>query len=254
MKSVRGVWLGVKAWTFAGILFLVSAIAVECAPVGNPGFLPERGRYIVGFELNSLKGRDISHSAFGAQPLDVESGQYLGKIVYGLTDRLSLLAKAGSAELNLWDRNTSTWYKHSSDLAWGGGFKLIFYEDLKLGLSLGGGAQYLTFEPKETTDNRTAEWTEWDGSFFMSVVNNVRESKSLIEPFTLTSTSFHTGVKYSDVNVDWTNGAASGTLEADDNFGYFVGFDFVFSDNYLMGIEARFSDEKAYSAVLGFRF
>ena len=227
---------------------------VECASVGVPGFLPERGRYIMAFEYNTVKGRNLSDASFGTQALDTGSKQYVAKIVYGLSDRISLLAKAGSADLKLWNPNASATYIHSSDLAWGLGVRTVFFEDLKLGLSLGAGAQYFTFEPNVTSDNRTAEWTEWDGSLYMCIVNVVTESKSLVEPFTLTASTFHAGVRYSDAHVDWTYGSTSGTLDADKNFGFFTGFDFVFNDNYILGIEARFSDEKAYSAALGFKF
>jgi hypothetical protein len=247
MKKI-GVYLSV--W----ILVLACAMVVESASEGNPGFIPERGRYIIGFEYGSVKGRNLSDSTFGTQALDTESAQYLTKIVYGLSDRISLLAKVGSADLKLWNPNASVSYSYSGDLAWGGGFRTNFYEDLALGLSLGLGAQYFTFEPKKTSDNRTAEWKEWDGSLYMCMENIVSDATSLVEPFKLSSTSFHAGVRYSDVKVDWTYGSATGQLAADDSFGFFVGFDFVFDENYIMGVEARFSDEKAYSAVLGFRF
>ena len=246
--------LDFRPWAIMGILVLVSTVAIECASVGNPGFLPERGRYIIGFELNSVKGRNLSDTTLGSLALDTESKQYLAKIVYGLSDRISLVAKGGQSEANLWDPNASTTYSHSGDLAWGLGLRTLLYEDLKLGLSFGIGAQYFTFEPKPTSDIRTAEWKEWDGSLYMCIVNVVSEAKSLVEPFVLTASSFHAGMRYSNAEVDWTTSTQSGTLEADDNFGYFVGFDFVFSDNYIMGIEARFKDEKAYSAVLGFKF
>ena len=229
-------------------------LAVECASVGAPGFLPERGRYIVGFEYGSVKGRDLSDSKLGTNALEVESAQYFAKILYGLSDRISLLARIGSSDLKLWNPNTSATYNHSSDLAWGLGLKTIFFEDLGLGLSLGGGAQYFTFEPKKTSDNRTAEWTEWDASLYMVIVNIVSEATSLVEPFTLTSTSFHAGARYSDASVDWTYGGLKGSLQSDESFGFFTGFDFVFNDNYILGIEARFSDESAYTATLGFKF
>jgi len=236
------------------VMVLAFAIFGECASVGNPGFLPEKGRYIMGFEYNSVKGGDLSDSKFGTRPLEPESKQSLAKIVYGLSDRLSILAKVGSSDLVLWNPNASTSYSHSSALGWGAGFRVIFYEDLGLGLSLGGGAQYFTFEPDKTNDNRTAELVQWDSSLFMCIMNRIADADSYVEPFRLTSTSFYTGARYSETQIDWTYGSSSGTLEADDNFGIFAGFDFVFDDNYIMGIEARFSDEKAYSAVLGFRF
>ena len=250
MKRILVVFGIVFAWTFVW----ETSPDVECASIGTPGFLPERGRYIMAFEYDTVRGRPLSDAKFGTQSLDTESKQYYAKIVYGLSDRISLLAKAGSADLKLWNPNATATYTHASDLAWGLGVRTIFFEDLKLNLSLGAGAQYFTFEPNVTSDKRTAEWKEWDGSLYMCIVNVVTEAKSLVEPFTLTSSSFHAGVRYSDANVDWTYGSTSGTLEADDNFGLFTGFDFVFNDNYILGIEARFSDEKAYSAVLGFKF
>ena len=36
-----------------GIVFGYTLV-VECASVGAPGFLPERGRYIIGVEYNSV--------------------------------------------------------------------------------------------------------------------------------------------------------------------------------------------------------
>lgn len=227
---------------------------VECASIGTPGFLPERGRYIIAFEYDTLNSRNFSDAKLGTYALEASSKKYVAKIVYGLSDRISLIAKGGSADLKLWNPNASATYTHSSDPAWGLGVRTVFFEDLKLNLSLGAGAQYFTFEPGKTSDNRTAEWTEWDGSLYMCIVNVITEAKSLVDPFTLTASTFHAGVRYSDAHVDWTYGSSSGTLDADDTFGFFAGFDFVFNDNYILGIEARFSDESAYSAVLGFKF
>lgn len=236
-----------------GIVFGYTLI-VECASVGAPSFLPERGRYIMAVEYNSVNGRDLSDATLGSLLLDTEGKHYVGKVIYGLSDRISIVGKLASSELQLYDQNASSTYNHNSDLGWGLGFRAILYEDLDLGLSLGTGAQYFTFEPKATSAGRTAEWTEWDASIYMSIVNIVSEAKSLVEPFLLTSTAFHAGFRASDASVDWTSGFSSGTLDSDTNFGYFAGFDFVFSDNYILGFEARFSDETAFTTVLGFKF
>jgi hypothetical protein len=230
------------------------ALAVECASVGAPGFLPERGRYIMALEYNSVKGRDFTDPKLGPWSLDTEGKQFIGKVTYGLSDRVSLVAKLGSSELKLWDPNASTGYEHGNDLTWGLGLRTIFYEDPAIGLSIGAGAQYFTFEPKKTSANRTAEWKEWDGSVYMCIANVVAGREALFEPFALTSTSFHAGMRYSDARVEWTSPSQSGKLNSDDNFGYFTGFDFVFNDSYIMGVEARFSDENAYTAVFGFKF
>lgn len=61
-------------------------------------------------------------------------------------------------------------------------------------MSLGAAAQYFTFEAKETTDGRTAEWSEWDGSLYMCLVEIVTEAKRVVDPFVLTSSSLLLGV------------------------------------------------------------
>ena len=43
-----------------GIVFGYTLV-VECASVGAPGFLPERGRYIIGVEYNSVSLNYILH-------------------------------------------------------------------------------------------------------------------------------------------------------------------------------------------------
>ena len=236
-----------------GIVFGYTLV-VECASVGAPGFLPERGRYIIGVEYNSVKGRNLNDPELGTLSLDAGGEGYIGKIVYGLSDRISLVAKVGAPELELWDPNASGAYNHASNLGWGLGIRTILFEDRKFGVSLGAAAQYFTFEPKETTDGRTAEWSEWDGSLYMCLVEIVTEAKHVVDPFVLTSSSLLLGVRASDAKVDWTYGSQSGQLKAADNFGYFVGLDFVFGHSYILGFEARFSDEKAYTSVLGFKF
>ena len=236
----------------AGLALLFTVSAVESASIGGPGFLPEKGRYIIAMEYDSLKSRAFSDSAFCSQSVNAECKQYLAKLVYGLSHRVSLVVKGGSSDMKIWEGNTSK-RSHGGGMAYGLGTKIVFYEDLNLGLNLCGEAQYFSFSPKDS-GTKTAEWKEWDGALFITIVNAITESKSLVEPFSLTAAGFHAGVKYSNANIEWTNGSASGTLESDDTVGFFGGFDFVFNDNYLLGIEARFSDEKAYTAALGFKF
>ena len=236
----------------AGLAFLFAASAVESASIGGPGFFPEKGRYIIAMEYDSLKERAFSDSAFSSQPVNAECKQYLGKLVYGISHRLSLVVKGGSSDMKIWEGNTSK-RSQSGGTAYGLGTKIIFYEDLNLGLNLCGEAQYFAFSPKDS-GTKTAEWKEWDGALFVTIVNIITESESLVEPFSLTSAGFHAGLKYSNADIKWTDGSASGTLECDDTLGFFGGFDFVFNDNYLLGIEARFSDEKVYTAALGVKF
>ena len=232
------------------LLFIVSA--VEAASIGGPGFLPEKGRYVIAVEYDSLKERAFSDSTFSSQSVNAECKQYVAKVVYGLSHRVSVVVKGGSSDLKIWEGTTAK-RSQSGGLAYGLGAKVIFYEDLNLGLNLCGEAQYFSFSPGDS-GSETAKWKEWDGALFVTIVNMITEAESLVEPFSLTSTGFHAGLRYSNANIDWTSGSTSGTLEADDTVGFFGGFDFVFNDNYLLGIEARFSDEKAYTAALGFKF
>jgi hypothetical protein len=235
----------------APIFFALSFCAVsESASVGAPGIQPEDGRFIFGLEYVSVRGRELFDEDFEAQPVDTEALHFLGTVKYGLSDRLKLFGKLGSSDLNLYG---SSLYPHSSDMGWGGGFNFIVFEDLATSMQLIAGAQYYTYEPKEA-ENRSFKWQEWDASLRMLFINYVAESEALVEPFALSHATFYAGMRYSDAKVDWTKGSSSGTLSAEETFGYFAGIDFVFNENYIATIEGRFRDESAYTAAIGFKF
>ncbi len=235
---------------FAVLFVGLSCLLGEAASVGAPGFGPGRGRYIFGLEYVSVKGRALSDEKFEANPVDAEAKHFISRVNYGLTDRLSLSAGLGSSDLTLYGTQL---YPHSGDLGWGLGFDVVLYEDLKMGISLITGAQYYTYAPAEA-DGRTFDWQEWDASMRLLIMNYVADPRELIQPFALTHATFYSGLRYSDVIVDWTRGAESGRLEAEDKFGYFAGIDFVFNDNYIFTVEGRFRDETAYTAGIGFKF
>ena len=235
---------------FVVLTILLSwAYAAECASVANPGFVPEKGRYIVGFEYNSIKERDFSNAG---GLVNAKSKQHLAKITYGVLDNLSLLVKTGSSDLNL--RNPDASIKsYSGDFAWGLGLKTILLEDPSHGLNLLGEAQYLTFESEEI--NNTAQWEELQGSLYVCITNNMDRGGRFLEPFlVLTGMSLNVGARFSDIDVEWMSDSEKGELSADDNFGGFVGLDLEFNNNIIFGIETHFSDEETTSATLGFRF
>ncbi len=229
---------------------LVFCSVSEPASVGAPGILPGHGRFIFGLEYASVRGRTLFDADFEPRPVDTEAKHFLGTVKYGLTDRLMLFGRLGSSDLTIYGQ---TLYPHASDIGWGGGFNFVMFEDLAMNLSLVAGAQYYTYEPNPTED-RSFKWQEWDASMRVLIVNYVADPRALVEPFALTHATFYSGLRYSDVKVDWTQGPHSGTLDAEDNFGYFAGVDFVFDDNYIITIEGRFRDERAYTAALGFKF
>lgn len=236
---------------FLAAFFVLSAsFAAEAMTVGAPGIMPGHGRFIFGMEYVSVRGRTLFDENFEPNPVDTEAKHFMGTVKYGLTDRLMLFGRLGSSDLTVYGQ---TLYPHSSDMGWGGGFNVVLFEDLAMNLSLIAGAQYYTYEPQET-EERSFKWEEWDASMKVLIVNYVADPRALVEPFALTHATFYSGLRYSDVRVDWTRGRNSGTLNAEDTFGYFAGIDLVFDDNYILSIEGRFRDESAYTAALGFKF
>lgn len=233
------------------VLVLQSFPAVtESMTVGAPGIQPGRGRFIFSLDYARVKGRDLFDEDFFSLPVDVEATHFIGTVKYGLSDRVSLFGRVGSSDLTIF---ADTLNPHSSEIGWGGGFNFVMFEDLAMNLSLIAGAQYYTYEPQETGD-RSFKWEEWDASMKVLIVNYVADPRALVEPFALTHATFYSGLRYSDVRVDWTRGRNSGTLNAEDTFGYFAGIDLVFDDNYILSIEGRFRDESAYTAAIGFKF
>ncbi len=239
------------------VLALCAAQMVEPASVGLAGTQPEQGRYLVGIEYNTLKGRPVCDpvdTAIDPAQIDASGNQYIGKFTYGVTNRLAVVVKGGTADLKLWNSETSVAYEHSSGTAGGIGVRGVFYEDLSLGLSLGASAQYFAFSPKDDAYyKRSAKWKEWDGALCLSILNEYVDTTSLIQPFTLTAAGFHVGARYSDVRIDWTTAASEGKLDAKENTGFFTGFDLFFNNRYLLSVEARLNDEKAYTWAFSFK-
>ncbi len=232
-------------------LFVISAVgAAGAATIGAPGIPPGQGRFSFGLEYISVRGRNLSDENFEPRAVDTEALHYLGTVKYGLSERLTLFGRAGSSDLTIYGQEL---YPHSSDMGWGGGFNFVLLEDLSMNLKMLGGAQYYTYEP-DPAEGRSFDWQEWDASMAVLIVNRIDARRPLIEPFALTQTSFYAGGRYSDARVDWTRGADSGTLKAEDNLGYFVGIDLVFNDNYAFSLEGRFRDERAYTAAISFKF
>ncbi len=239
------------SFALLSVLFVVLAcVAAESASVGAPGIQPGRGRFIFGLEYSSMSSREFFDENFSAGIVDTDAAHFLAKMKYGFSDRITLYAKAGSSDLNIYN---STSYPNSSEIGYGAGVDFILFEDLQTGLSLIAGAQYYTYEPKSLPQN-SFKWEEWDASIKMLIVNYVADPMALIEPFALTHATFYSGVRYSDARINWTRGINSGTLVAEDTFGLFVGVDFVFNDNYIITLEGRFRDEEALTAAMGFKF
>ncbi len=238
------------------IMVICAAVAGEAGAisVGVPGRPVLQGRVVSGLEYSSIKDRDLGDPLLGPNKLKTDSRQFFGKLTYGLTDRVTIFGKLGVADLQLWDENQQVLYDHGGDLAYGAGLKVKFYEDLSLGLTLWAGGQYFAFDPSDANGGRSASWVEYQGELGLSLTKTIIEAESLVEPFLLTHTGFHAGLKFSDVNVDWTTPSLGGTMEAMDSVGFFTGFDVLFNDLFLISAELRAGDEMAMAAGLGFLF
>lgn len=232
-----------------------TCLAVQAAPVGLPADLPAAGKYIFGIEANSLQERKLFDEKLGTFIVKADSKQFLAKAVYGLSDRMAGFIKLGQADALLEDPNAAANYNHGGEIAWGLGGKMLLYEDIPIDLRLIGEAQYFNFSPGDaetSSGTRTAKWSEFQFGGYALLTKLSESTHPIIEPFTVTATSFYVGAKYSDVSVDWSTRGSSGTLDADTNLGFFAGVDFTFNDKYTLSLEGRFKDEQAMTIGLNF--
>lgn len=235
------------------ILSLVSGVSsVNAASVG--GKQPDQGKFAAGFEYNQIIKKDVnSNPVLNAEVTD--SKQYLTKIEYGLLGsdlfNWSVFTKLGMADIELKESDTKSPY--DEEFAWGLGSKLVYnLEACKIGVE----GQYFAIDDLSTTrnlgsgDKLDTKWKEWQVSFFAA-------KDFEFENFSLMP---YLGVRYSDLSADtdYYDASAGSTtsydVEADENFGMFVGTDINITENISVNLEGRFIDESAVSVCLAYKF
>ena len=231
-------------------------------------------------------GFSESETFGGSADGEAESNRVFLKATAGLHPQLDVYAKLGMADVDADVEDIE--FEGDFDFGWGLGAKACLFGCGGSGMRIMADAQYLRYEvdgdlelggvdadtvirelllDEPEITNATAsmdsetEVTEWQVAFYAN--------------WTIQQWSPYVGVKYSDIDVENEtdiSGTVSGTdagvpftdvpfsadfdadLEADDNFGIFVGTDFNINSNLSLNIEGRFIDETAGSIGLSWQF
>ncbi len=243
---MRRLLVSVMAVTF---IFGLASV-VNASSVG--GDIPEKGELAVGFETNFMTKREVKDVTQN-QSAELKSNQYLATLAYGLLDRLALKVKLGAGDLRYKDADEKQVTEEG--FLWGIGLDSKVYENEENGLKLLLGAEYFSagdldvksryLDPNDTLTFE--DWREWQISFL------VAKDIARFMPYL--------GVKYSDFEMDykWYDSSAGTTttgkkIEADKNFGVFLGTDYRLGENWKLNLEGRFIDETAMSFAGTYKF
>lgn len=250
---------------FIGMVFVT--ITAYAAPVGNiadpavlsKGLITEEGEvgFIAGTEIDITFDRKFKNQA-----ADTEFNFYGAKIGATIGDKALVYALlgAGDASQEFSILGTTVKWETETDFIWGVGATAIVYEqemegntlrigidgryrraDLEIDKVVIGGTSYSLSDLDTAVDYELNEW-----------------QVALALSYQISNFIPYVGVKYSDVDGE-EKATLSGTVykadvEADDNFGIFVGSSFVINDMASINVEGRFLDEEALTIGANIRF
>ncbi|MCD6402289.1 hypothetical protein J7L36_00320 [bacterium] len=229
-----------------GLSLILISNSIKAASVG--GKQPEQGKFKIGFEYNLITEKDLT----GSPPISggiklTESNQYLAKIEYGILSS-DIYKWSGFVKLGAADRESETAdvkYPFDEEFAYGIGSKFSHNFDL---CTLGIEAQYFFLEDTSMTKSGSIysfeDWKEWQISLF--AMKDFEFENFILTPYL--------GIKYSDLKADGKGGTWEGDVEADENFGVFLGLDLGLTENISLDLEGRFIDEEAFTVGLSYNF
>ncbi|MFQ5780691.1 MAG: hypothetical protein ACE5HN_07885 [Nitrospiria bacterium] len=227
-KVQRGLWIGGLATL---LILQFSALESGAGIIGNP---VSSGRSTT--TLSQL------HLEFDQLELDIDSGtggfdgqstseRILFKGVYGATPFLDISIRFGVSDFETPSR------EFTGDLgpAFGIGFRRTFYE--KGDFRLGAGAQFLTFETRDTGPTPRLRYSEFE-TFVGGALTGLER------------VSAYFGILISKGYGNFRNGP---TIRSNNPFGLFLGGEFQIYDRYYFSGEARVINENALTVSLSYR-
>lgn len=222
-------------------MVVIGAVTVTAAYAGPMGPVrPQMGRWGVEFEA-SIDNRDMEAENNAANQNEAENLNLLGRLSYGLTDRVEVGARLGVSDLDV-DRRAGTTnnFTGSSEFAWGIALGAILYDAGTWNLA--GNANYLAHDD-HTTGGTTVDYSEWN------IGAQIQGKYDMFYPYL--------GVKWSDATLEPTNGNALGTtsdFESENNVGVYVGAGWDLTPNWGGYVEGRFIDETSFGGGIRYTF
>ncbi|MBL4888538.1 MAG: hypothetical protein JKX97_00790 [Candidatus Lindowbacteria bacterium] len=235
---------------FGLVLVAFFVAAVDAAPVVV--IAPAKGKWAASGHVHKLSERNTDLSQTAGSKVDVDYLVYIGRVHYGLSDRVEIYGELGSVSAGLNQTSGTLLFNDistGSELIWGAGIQGILHDakTWNIGMDL----QYLS--TKDLTGPAvggatnglpwTIDWTEWHVAV---------QAQTTIEGFIP-----WVGVKYSDATVEnlRINGAPDPReLEASDNVGVYGGVATMIGDKTAVYVEGRFIDETAFGGGIKYNF
>ncbi len=238
---------------------LVSALAAS-AVAGPMGPVDPTARRIgVEFEASSDR-RPMEWSGNANDHSDAKNINMLGRLSYGVTERVEIYARLGSSTLDVEDGPDATnaatsWFDGSRQFAYGGGFGAVLFGEDRWNLAFQANA--LVHERHTGTTRGSVagtvndyDYREWQAGL---QVQGRFDRLLLAEPALL-----YVGVKYSDAQVqeNLLNGVRVTPPDHDarENVGVYTGLSFGFGGSWRAYVEGRFIDETAVGGGVRFTY
>lgn len=230
------------------VLGAVAASAAYAAPMGP--VKPMMGRWGLEFEAASDQ-RDMEFSGNNANKLQAENIYYLGRVSYGLTEKVELSVRLGGADFSITDKPdvnaTQTKYDGKSEFAWGIALGALLYDAGTWNVAFNG--NYLASNSHAGSGTFTGGSTNNDisyGEWGLGVQLQGKYDQFL--PYV--------GVKYSDARTTYTKlaGATRADDNANNNVGVYIGAGWDLSPQWSGYFEGRFVDETSFGGGVRYTF
>lgn len=245
-----------KRFIAAGI-GLLAAASVSAGPMGPVD--PSERRIGVEFEVASDQ-RPMAWLGNPGDHSDVKNIAMLGRLSYGVTDRIEIYARLGSTTLDIQDEadagNAGTArFDGSRQFTYGGGIGAILIGDASRNLAVQANAL--------VHDRHTGRWS----GFIAGTVNDYDyhewqvglQAQMRFDRFLVASPALgYVGVKYSDAELEENiqNGVVinNSDHEARENIGVYVGLSVALTESWRAYIEGRFLDERSVGGGIRYTY
>jgi outer membrane protein W len=243
------------------LVFFCLPLAAEAASIGSPELQGEQ-KITGALEWSYVISRDLEFkNATGGSSADIQLRDYkidhgynaAAKIIYGALRGVDVYAKIGISDYEIKGDTYSGGVKSTSDklsmnnsFLGGVGVKMAYEHEN--GWIFGVDLQYSTSKHKANLNATNTSGSESSTSY-----KDARMHEWHIAPYAATKYFDFTpyiGVRYSQalIKIKGPNNSSAFEdmkLDADDNFGIFIGTDYRIGDRFKLNLEGRFLDETA---------